>query len=102
MAQTGEAFENAGAYSLAWLPSPSPGHFAATPAAKDFLEWLKGLRTYQNSAGGFLATVESTTLAAESITLGYLRSHGCRDLLIYCEAMSCNHSKQAHGDYKIR
>jgi hypothetical protein len=55
MAQTGEAFENAGAYSLAWLPSPSPGHFAATPAAKDFLEWLKGLRTYQNSAGGFLA-----------------------------------------------
>ena len=49
MAQTGEAFENAGAYSLAWLPSPSPGLFAATPAAKDFLEWLKGLRTYQNN-----------------------------------------------------
>jgi hypothetical protein len=32
------------------------------------------------------ASVEGTTLAAESITLGRLRSYRCRDLLIYCEA----------------
>jgi hypothetical protein len=26
--------------------------------------------------------------AFESVTLGHIRSHGCRDLLIYCEATS--------------
>jgi len=30
--------------------------------------------------------------AFESITLGHMRSHGCRDLLVYCEAINCNHS----------
>jgi hypothetical protein len=28
----------------------------------------------------------------ESITLGHLRSHGCRDLLVYCASIDCNHS----------
>src|SRR5947209_16502742 len=30
--------------------------------------------------------------AFESITLGHLRSHGCRDLLLCCGAISRNHS----------
>ncbi len=36
--------------------------------------------------------------AMESVTLGHIRSHGCRDLLIFCEAIDCNHgsSMNAH------
>jgi len=30
--------------------------------------------------------------ALESMTLGHIRSHGCRDLLVYCAAVNCNHS----------
>src|SRR6266540_5852381 len=26
------------------------------------------------------------------VTLGHMRSHGCRDLLIYCKSGHCNHS----------
>jgi hypothetical protein len=25
----------------------------------------------------------------EAVTLGHIRAHGCRDLLIYCEAVNC-------------
>jgi hypothetical protein len=30
----------------------------------------------------------------EAVTLGHIRAHGCRDLLIYCEAVNCNHSSR--------
>jgi hypothetical protein len=26
------------------------------------------------------------------VTLGHMRSHGCRDLLVYCNSGRCNHS----------
>jgi hypothetical protein len=26
------------------------------------------------------------------VTLGHMRSHGCRDLLMYCNSSTCNHS----------
>jgi hypothetical protein len=25
------------------------------------------------------------------VTLGHMRSHGCRELLVYCNSSSCNH-----------
>jgi hypothetical protein len=28
----------------------------------------------------------------EPVTMGHIRSHGCRDLLVYCESGWCNHS----------
>jgi hypothetical protein len=37
--------------------------------------------------------------AFQSITLGHMRSHGCRDLLVYCEAISCNHSTVMNADH---
>jgi hypothetical protein len=32
------------------------------------------------------------------VTLGHIRSHGCRDLLVYCEAIWCNHSAEIHAE----
>ena len=40
-----------------------------------------------------------TGQAFESITLGHMRSHGCRDLLVYCEAIGCNHSIVMNADH---
>ena len=36
--------------------------------------------------------------AFESVTLGHIRSHGCRDLLVYCGAMDCNHGSVMNAD----
>ncbi len=33
------------------------------------------------------------------VTLGHLRGHGCRDLLVYCEAIWCNHSATINADW---
>jgi hypothetical protein len=37
--------------------------------------------------------------AFEPITLGHLRSHGCRDLLAYCEAIDCHHRTIMNADH---
>jgi hypothetical protein len=37
--------------------------------------------------------------ALESMTLGHIRSHGCRDLLVYCAAVNCNHSSVMSADH---
>jgi hypothetical protein len=37
--------------------------------------------------------------AFESITLGHMRSHGCRDLLVYCAFINCNNSTIMNADY---
>jgi hypothetical protein len=37
--------------------------------------------------------------AFESITLGHMRSHGCRDLLVYCASIHCNHSSVMNADH---
>jgi hypothetical protein len=37
--------------------------------------------------------------AFESVTLGHIRGHGCRDLLIYCEAIGCHHRSIMNADH---
>ena len=37
--------------------------------------------------------------AFESVTLGHIRSHGCRDLLVYCGATDCNHGTVINADH---
>jgi hypothetical protein len=34
-----------------------------------------------------------------SITLGEMRVHGCRDLLVYCRSLKCNHSITMNADH---
>jgi hypothetical protein len=33
------------------------------------------------------------------VTLGHIRGHGCRDLLVYCECAWCNHSAVINADW---
>ena len=33
------------------------------------------------------------------VTLGHIRGHGCRDLLVYCESVWCNHSTVMNADW---
>jgi hypothetical protein len=33
------------------------------------------------------------------VTLGRIRSHGCRDLLVYCISGRCHHSATLNGDW---
>jgi hypothetical protein len=35
----------------------------------------------------------------EPVTLGHIRSHGCRDLLIYCGSINCSHSATMNADH---
>jgi hypothetical protein len=35
----------------------------------------------------------------EPVTLGHIRSHGCRDLLVYCGSINCNHSTTMDADH---
>jgi hypothetical protein len=32
------------------------------------------------------------------VTLGHIRSHGCRDLLVYCISGRCHHSATLNGN----
>jgi hypothetical protein len=32
------------------------------------------------------------------VTMGHIRSHGCRDLLVYCGSGRCHHSASISGD----
>src|SRR5262245_38728434 len=32
------------------------------------------------------------------VTLGQIRGHGCRNLLVYCESLWCNHSAVMNAD----
>jgi hypothetical protein len=34
----------------------------------------------------------------EPVTLAHIRALGCRDLLIYCESIGCNHSAKLNAD----
>jgi hypothetical protein len=33
-----------------------------------------------------------------AVTLGHIREHGCRDVLVYCESMWCRHGAVMSGD----
>ena len=35
----------------------------------------------------------------EPVTLGHIRSHGCRDLLVYCNSGRCHHGVTMNGDW---
>jgi hypothetical protein len=35
----------------------------------------------------------------EPVTLGHIRAHGCRDLLIYCDSGRCHHSALMNADW---
>ena len=35
----------------------------------------------------------------EPVTLGHIRSHGCRDLLVYCGSITCNHGVTMNADH---
>ena len=35
----------------------------------------------------------------EPVTLGHIRSHGCRDLLVYCGSINCSHSATMNADH---
>jgi hypothetical protein len=34
-----------------------------------------------------------------SVTVGHIRSHGCRDLLIYCASIDCSHNAVMTADH---
>lgn len=34
----------------------------------------------------------------EPVTMGHIRSHGCRDLLVYCDSGRCHHSALMNAD----
>jgi hypothetical protein len=35
----------------------------------------------------------------EPVTLGHIRSHGCRGLLVYCGSINCNHGVTMNADH---
>jgi hypothetical protein len=39
------------------------------------------------------------TSIRERVTLANMRSHGCRDLLVYCVSPWCNHSATLNADW---
>jgi hypothetical protein len=41
-----------------------------------------------------LRTIEKV----KPVTLGHIRSYGCRDLLIYCGSINCSHSATMSAD----
>jgi hypothetical protein len=34
-----------------------------------------------------------------SVTLGHIRGHGCRGVLVYCESIHCNHAAEINADW---
>ena len=36
---------------------------------------------------------------SQPVTLGHIRSHGCRDLLVYCASGRCHHSATINADH---
>ncbi|HEY7247909.1 MAG TPA: hypothetical protein VH678_28915 [Xanthobacteraceae bacterium] len=35
----------------------------------------------------------------EPVTMGHIRSHGCRDLLVYCVSGRCHHGSSFNADW---
>jgi hypothetical protein len=35
----------------------------------------------------------------EPVTMGHIRSHGCRDLLVYCASGRCHHDAVTNADW---
>jgi hypothetical protein len=33
------------------------------------------------------------------VTMGHIGSHGCRDLLVYCTSLWCNHRAKINADW---
>jgi len=48
-----------------------------------------------------IGTVLNTAYDPETfppVTMGHIRGHGCRDLLVYCGSGRCHHSATMNGD----
>jgi hypothetical protein len=41
----------------------------------------------------------STRHTSGSVTLGHIRGHGCRDLLVYCRDVDCDHSVTMNANH---
>jgi hypothetical protein len=41
----------------------------------------------------------STRPTFRPVTMGHIRSHGCRDLLVYCISPWCNYDAKLNGDW---
>jgi hypothetical protein len=37
--------------------------------------------------------------ARDAVTMGHIRGHGCRELLVYCASPWCNHSATLDADW---
>jgi hypothetical protein len=35
----------------------------------------------------------------EPVTLGHIRGHGCRDLLVFCGSIHCSHETKMNADH---
>jgi len=40
-----------------------------------------------------------TRQPVDLVTMGHIRSHGCRDLLVYCNSVWCNQSARLNADW---
>ena len=40
-----------------------------------------------------------TRPSSKPVTMGHVRSHGCRDLLVYCTSNFCSHRAKLSGDF---
>jgi hypothetical protein len=39
------------------------------------------------------------TRETSTVTLGHIRGHGCRDLLVYCGSINCSHGATLNADH---
>ena len=46
-----------------------------------------------------LAMIRRYQPTSDPVTIGHVRSHGCRDLLVYCTSIWCNHSARINADW---
>ena len=48
---------------------------------------------------GYVACTAVACHISESVTLGHIRSHSCRDVLVYCRDVVCNHNVTMNADH---
>jgi hypothetical protein len=48
---------------------------------------------------GGVVVVPIGTDSFPPVTLGHIRGHGCRGVLVYCESIHCNHSAEINADW---
>jgi hypothetical protein len=64
------------------------------------MKWKTKFPTTENRIGlsaNYQAVQKGETF--ESVSLGHIRSHGCRDLLVYCNSGRCHHGVTMNADH---